>query len=74
MELGLKYNYYAKKNTEEFKKKIYNQMNWEYDEKDLKSAHRDIHLILKKKKNGTQQVNIYKSAEYSSVVNVMTVK
>ena len=36
MELGLKYNYYAKKNTEEFKKKIYNQMNWEYDEKGFK--------------------------------------
>lgn len=36
MELGLKYNYYAKKNTKEFKKKIYNQMNWKYDEKGYK--------------------------------------
>lgn len=36
LELSLKYNYYAKKNSTEFKKKIYNPMNWEYDENGYK--------------------------------------
>lgn len=31
MELALKYNYYTKKNAKDFKKKIYNPMNWKYD-------------------------------------------
>ena len=36
MELGLKYNYYAKKNSSDFKKQIYNPMNWQYDEQGFK--------------------------------------
>lgn len=31
IELGMKYNYYAKKNDKEFKKKQYNTMNWKKD-------------------------------------------
>lgn len=36
MELGLKYNYHGKKNSPEFRKKIYNIRNWEEDERGYK--------------------------------------
>lgn len=36
MELVMKYNYYSKKNEPEFKKKIYNPLNWETDENGYK--------------------------------------
>lgn len=36
IELGLKYNYYAKKNESKFKKQIYNPLNWEEDNQGLK--------------------------------------
>ena len=36
MELGLKYNYYAKKNEPKFKKQIYNTLNWETNDEGFK--------------------------------------
>ncbi len=48
MENGLKYNYYAKKNSSDFKKQIYNPIIGNMMNKDLKFVHKDIHFILKK--------------------------
>ena len=49
MELGLKYNYYAKKNTKKFKNKIYNQMNWTCDERGFKVCPQGHSFNIEKK-------------------------
>ena len=51
IELGMKYNYYAKKNDSEFKKRQYNAMNWEKNEDGYKicPAGNTFNILLNEK-------------------------
>lgn len=60
MELGMKYNYYAKKNDKQFKKKQYNVRNWQENEEGYKicPGGQIFNLLLYEKTETNQYLKI----------------
>lgn len=66
MSLYMKYNMYAKKNEPEFRKKIYNPLNWETDEKGYKICPKGhIFNQIESEENKTE-------GEYLRIIQKMT--